>query len=222
MLRRIFPQRFRSQHYLQQKDASCGTQSMSCYSARYWFSEFEKSSSDISSNFMVQIHAWWIFILILCASSLPFKSLLLCLYLKTSLNSFLIMEAAKDHITIVEAEPPGGTAKSKGLNLRRTFTRDRSDAESGYDENFDAPRAGDIHKKQVSIQVPLPKSCVRYLQGYRFTMAGLYLCTQCLNTSRLLPLSSCWYTQSGISICRCDLRRHWYQSALCLLVDLPK
>jgi hypothetical protein len=65
------------------------------------------------------------------------------------------MEGAKDHIKIVEAEPPGGIGKSKGLTLRKTFTRDRSDTESGYDETFDAPRAGDIHKKQVSVRVPL-------------------------------------------------------------------
>lgn len=60
------------------------------------------------------------------------------------------MEGAKDHITIVEPELPGGPSKSRGLNLRKVLTRDRSDAESGYDDNFDAPRAGDIHKKQVS------------------------------------------------------------------------
>lgn len=59
------------------------------------------------------------------------------------------MEGAKDHIKIVESANVGNPSKSKGLNLRKTFTRDRSDAESGYEETFDAPRAGDTHKKQV-------------------------------------------------------------------------
>lgn len=60
------------------------------------------------------------------------------------------MEDAKEHITIVEAEPPGGLPKSKGLQIRKVLSRRLSEAESGYDDNFDAPRAGDSHKKQVS------------------------------------------------------------------------
>jgi hypothetical protein len=91
------------------------------------------------------------------------------------------MEAPKEHITIVEAEPPGGPAKSKGLHLRRTFTRDRSDAESGYDESFDAPRAGDIHKKQVGATFSRLKIKHKILIRYRFTMVGLCLCTHCLD-----------------------------------------
>lgn len=59
------------------------------------------------------------------------------------------MEGAKDHIKIAESEPPGTTGKHKGFTLLKTFTRERSDTESGYDEHFDAPRAGDTHKKQV-------------------------------------------------------------------------
>lgn len=72
------------------------------------------------------------------------------------------MEGAKEHITIVEAEPPGGPSKLKGLNLRKVLTRDRSDAESGYDDNFDAPRAGDTHKKQVSDSPSPSKGHVQY------------------------------------------------------------
>lgn len=60
------------------------------------------------------------------------------------------MEDPKDHITIVEAEPQGGYSKSRGLHLRKVLSRSHSEVESGYDDNFDAPRAGDHHKKQVS------------------------------------------------------------------------
>ncbi|KAE9965189.1 hypothetical protein BLS_007800 [Venturia inaequalis] len=65
------------------------------------------------------------------------------------------MEDPKDHITIVEAEPQGGYSKSRGLHLRKVLSRSHSEVESGYDDNFDAPRAGDHHKKQIYHGWPL-------------------------------------------------------------------
>jgi hypothetical protein len=67
-----------------------------------------------------------------------------------------------DHIKI--ADDAIAKHPSRGLNLRKTFSRDRgrstsrdrSDIESTYDENFDTPRGVDFRQKQVRLKPPNP------------------------------------------------------------------